>query len=85
MDADEDTPSGVISQYLVTFDSIAELQQRNAELLQVVRKLSREQQELYSIGIADGQLDEAGVPMIENGPFFCFTHFVSNLLFYLYF
>ena len=43
---ESDTPSGVISEYLVTFDTIEELQQRNAELLRVVRKLSRDQEQL---------------------------------------
>ncbi len=36
-------PSAVISQHLVSFRDVAELQQRNEQLLRVVRKLSEEQ------------------------------------------
>ena len=39
------TAEGVISEYLVTFDDIDELQTRNMQLLKVVRKLSTEQEE----------------------------------------
>lgn len=39
-----DTPNDIISNFLVTFDDIKELQVRNTQLLQVVRKLSLEQE-----------------------------------------
>eukprot|EP01035_Chromulina_nebulosa_P024146 gene24146-31386_t len=39
---------GVISDYLVKFDNIEELQARNAQLLQIVRKLSEEQEKWAS-------------------------------------
>ena len=52
---------GVISDHLVTFDNVEELQMRNMQLLRVVRKLSteQEQQELvYSCGgIAESSMD----------------------------
>lgn len=35
-------PQDVISEYLVTFDDVVDLQRKNAELLRVVRKLSKE-------------------------------------------
>ena len=35
--------SDVISQYLLTFENVKELQQKNAQLVQVVRKLSQDQ------------------------------------------
>ena len=41
---DESSASDVVSQRLVTFDDIAELQTRNIQLLQVVRSLSEEQE-----------------------------------------
>jgi len=37
---------GVISDYLVKYDDVAELQTRNAQLLKVVRQLSEEQEKL---------------------------------------
>ena len=37
---------GVISEHLLTFDDVSELQTRNAQLLKVVRKLSQEQEQL---------------------------------------
>jgi chromosome segregation ATPase len=50
------TPGGVISQYLVTFEDITELQQKNAELLRVVRKLSREHEQAQSqLMLTDGE------------------------------
>ena len=59
------TPSGVISQYMVTFDDINELQQRNAELLRVVRRLSKEQEQSQR----QLQLSDSGDEMmaIEDG------------------
>ena len=54
---DEQAPSGgVVSQYLVTFEDVTQLQQRNAELLRVVRKLSRqqEQEQQQALQITEG-------------------------------
>lgn len=47
-ESSKSSSSGVISDYLVTFDDVAELQTRNAQLLQVVRKLSEEQEKWNS-------------------------------------
>lgn len=41
-EANQEDPNDVVSNYLVTYDDVTELQQRNAELLRVVRKLSKE-------------------------------------------
>jgi len=41
-DDEDSNPQGVISEFLVTFDDIIDLQRKNAELLRVVRKLSKE-------------------------------------------
>jgi nucleoprotein TPR len=65
IEMDTDTPGGVISQYLVTFDDVQELQQKNAELLRVVRKLSKEQEQAHSrLLLTDG--DGAGSSSAEG-------------------
>lgn len=46
----------VISEYLVTYDTIDELQKRNIQLLSIVRKLSMEQEDNVRNRTQDGQL-----------------------------
>lgn len=50
----------VISEHLLTFDDVAELQLRNAQLLKVVRKLSQEQEQESALMIT-GQQDAATI------------------------
>ena len=47
-------PQDVISEYLVTFDDVVDLQRKNAELLRVVRKLSKEPA-LMLLGDGEGE------------------------------
>ena len=50
----DSNPQDVISEFLVTFDDIVGLQRKNAELLRVVRKLSKEPA-LMLLGDGDGE------------------------------
>ena len=79
-DGDDDgaSPDGVVSSYLVTFDDVMELQRRNADLLRVVRTLSKPQsqhqrqlemqQQQQENGDGDGSEQQGGVLLLTNTP-----------------
>lgn len=61
----DSNPQDVISEFLVTFDDIVGLQRKNAELLRVVRKLSKEPA-LMLLGDGEGDSSSSTTPANAN-------------------
>ena len=57
---------GVITEHLLTFDDVKDLQQNNAKLLKVIRKLSQEQ-EMLEARVQTVGSSEALVPFLGAG------------------
>ena len=64
---EEATAGDVISEHLLTFENVAELQTRNAQLLKVVRKLSQEQEQAEARARAVGGAGGAGALVMYSG------------------